>query len=371
MRRRPRRRRCSPWSPPRRRARSMHRAFAGSARSRAERGLAAFEPDGPMYEHAAVGFGDLRVLDARGRQVPWRPRYVRGDRAAAGRDGAERRHAGSAAVALLDFGPERVVRERIQLDVPLRAVRRPRRGLRQQRPADVHAALLDGDLRRARRDARGQHHGRLPAERLPLLPHPRDGREGDSAVRPPRRSAAGRRSGAAARGDRDAPGGAANGDRRRRAAIAGVPVHELRFASSTPAFDRPVNVYGSMDGKAYFLAGGGRLYRFGETGETTRPAQQPLPLSADPDRERRRRAAARPACDAARVPRLHPARARASRRPTASSTAARGRGRTTTSRSSPRYAGRARRGRARPGAPERGLRAAGRHPARSRSSIRG
>ena len=51
----------------------------------------------------------------------------------------------------------------------------------------------------------------------------------------------------------------------------GVPVHELRFASSTPAFDRPVNVYGSMDGKAYFVAGGGRLYRFGETGETTLP----------------------------------------------------------------------------------------------------
>ena len=52
----------------------------------------------------------------------------------------------------------------------------------------------------------------------------------------------------------------------------GVPVHELRFASSTPAFDRPVNIYGSMDGKAYFVAGGGRIYRFGETGETTRPA---------------------------------------------------------------------------------------------------
>ena len=37
-------------------------------------GLTAFEPDGPMYEHAAIGFADLRVLDARERQVPWRPR---------------------------------------------------------------------------------------------------------------------------------------------------------------------------------------------------------------------------------------------------------------------------------------------------------
>ena len=51
----------------------------------------------------------------------------------------------------------------------------------------------------------------------------------------------------------------------------GVWVHELRFASSTPAFDRPVEVSGSMDGKAFFPAGGGRLYRFGEAGETTLP----------------------------------------------------------------------------------------------------
>ena len=57
----------------------MRRASAGSGRSTRERGLSAFEPDGPMYEHAAVGFADLRVLDARGRQVPWRPRSIRGD----------------------------------------------------------------------------------------------------------------------------------------------------------------------------------------------------------------------------------------------------------------------------------------------------
>jgi hypothetical protein len=51
----------------------------------------------------------------------------------------------------------------------------------------------------------------------------------------------------------------------------GVPVHELRFTSSTPAFDRPVEVSGSMDGRSYFVAGAGRLYRFGGAGETTVP----------------------------------------------------------------------------------------------------
>lgn len=32
-----------------------------------------FEPDGRLYAHARVEFPDLRVLDARGDQVPWRP----------------------------------------------------------------------------------------------------------------------------------------------------------------------------------------------------------------------------------------------------------------------------------------------------------
>ena len=50
-----------------------------------------------------------------------------------------------------------------------------------------------------------------------------------------------------------------------------LPVHELRFASSTVAFDRPVEISGSNDGRSFFVAGGGRLYRFGDAGETTVP----------------------------------------------------------------------------------------------------
>ena len=85
----------------------------------AESGPVAFEPDGPMYEHAGAGFRDLRVLDAGERQVGWRLQSVRGD---AQLRVARILNAGTqagAAVALLDFGPERVVRERIQLNVPL------------------------------------------------------------------------------------------------------------------------------------------------------------------------------------------------------------------------------------------------------------
>ena len=86
---------------------------------RSSGGLTAFEPDGPMYEHAALDLRDLRVLDSRGRQVPWRRREVRGDEHLRAAQVLNAGTEGAAAVALLDFGPERVVRTRIQLDVPL------------------------------------------------------------------------------------------------------------------------------------------------------------------------------------------------------------------------------------------------------------
>lgn len=39
-------------------------------------GPVAFEPDGALFEHSAPGLADLRVLDADGEEVPWRPRPV-------------------------------------------------------------------------------------------------------------------------------------------------------------------------------------------------------------------------------------------------------------------------------------------------------
>jgi hypothetical protein len=77
-----------------------------------------FEPDGPLYGHSRTDLADLRILDADGRQVPWRmlpgveepaPVAVRVLNAGR-RDGK--------AVALLDLGPARRVRDRVELDVP-------------------------------------------------------------------------------------------------------------------------------------------------------------------------------------------------------------------------------------------------------------
>src|SRR4051794_33496165 len=76
------------------------------------------EPDGPLFEHSMPGFADLRIADARGRQVPWR------------RAGSERAAApeavpvlnsgrqGRFAVALLDLGERRRIRDRVVLEVP-------------------------------------------------------------------------------------------------------------------------------------------------------------------------------------------------------------------------------------------------------------
>lgn len=232
-------------------------------------GLTAFEPDGPMFQHAAKGLVDLRVLDARGRQVPWRPSSVRGN---ADLRTAQVLNSGTedgAAVALLDFGPERVVRERIQLDVPLE-------------PFVGHAEVYGSDDRQrftklsstSIYDVRGATRAVSTAVVFP-----------PSDFRYYRIRATGVPQIRGATAEAAVP---AADPVERKAEIAveqqprhtlveadlgfrGVPVHELRFASSTPAFDRPVEITGSNDHRAFFPAGGGRIYRFGNSGETTVP----------------------------------------------------------------------------------------------------
>jgi hypothetical protein len=77
-----------------------------------------FEPDGPLYSHAQQNFADLRIVDADGKQIPWRT--LPQPRTPAARTvtvlNAGRQH--GRAVALLDLGPRRDVRDRVQLDVP-------------------------------------------------------------------------------------------------------------------------------------------------------------------------------------------------------------------------------------------------------------
>jgi hypothetical protein len=86
----------------------------------------AVEPDGAMFAHARPGFADVRVVDARGEQVPWRTRPLEGpvfeEPVLVLNSGRQ----GGAAVALLDLGAgaggsggrARAIRDRVVLDVP-------------------------------------------------------------------------------------------------------------------------------------------------------------------------------------------------------------------------------------------------------------
>jgi hypothetical protein len=77
-----------------------------------------FVPDRELYGHARIGFGDLRILDSEGNQVPWRilPRPRSPRPVAVGVINAGRQ--GNAAVSLLDLGRRRRLRDRLELDVP-------------------------------------------------------------------------------------------------------------------------------------------------------------------------------------------------------------------------------------------------------------
>jgi Protein of unknown function (DUF3999) len=80
-------------------------------------GYVAFTPDGPLFAHSRPGLADLRVIDAEGRQTPWR---FLPDPAAANVLEVELLNSGrrrGAVVALADLGPRRVVRNRLELVV--------------------------------------------------------------------------------------------------------------------------------------------------------------------------------------------------------------------------------------------------------------
>jgi hypothetical protein len=81
-------------------------------------GPAEIVPDGPMFAHARGDFSDVRIADASGRQVPWRP--LPPPPATAPRSlmllDAGRR--GSLAVARVDLGAGHGVVDRLTLDIP-------------------------------------------------------------------------------------------------------------------------------------------------------------------------------------------------------------------------------------------------------------
>jgi hypothetical protein len=220
------------------------------------------EPDGPLFEHSLPGFADLRITDARGRQVPWR--RTRFGRVAApeavpvlnsGRQGGF-------AVALLDLGTRRRIRDRVVLEIP-------------DRDFVGRAAILGADDRHGPftrlsatgiYDVRGAHPARSTVAVFP---------PSDFRYLLVRTTGVSRIAGASVSGARERP----QLFRRTTRLVSqrqegthtivtldlgfrNVPVDELRIAAATARYERPVTILGSNFRRRFVPLTGARIFRF-------------------------------------------------------------------------------------------------------------
>ncbi len=81
-------------------------------------GPIAFGADAPLFAHAGPGLAGLRIVDAHGIEVPWRPFPAAAAPRAREVAILDRGRRGGAAVALLDLGSHPGVHDRIDLDLP-------------------------------------------------------------------------------------------------------------------------------------------------------------------------------------------------------------------------------------------------------------
>jgi hypothetical protein len=226
-------------------------------------GPVAFEPDGPLFAHSLGGFADLRVLDARGRQVPWRPVPV-AEASAPERIGAlDSGRRGRYAVALLDLGARRRVRDRLVLDIPERGFigRAVVLGAdRRQGPFTRLSATEIYDIRGGARAARSTVAVLPPSDFRYLLVRAGGVKRIDGATV----SGTGQRPGLTRR----APRSISRDERGPRTLITldfgyrNLPIDELLVEARTPRYDRAMEILGSNDRRGFVPVAGARLFRF-------------------------------------------------------------------------------------------------------------
>jgi hypothetical protein len=220
------------------------------------------EPDGLLFEHSRPGFADLRIADGRGRTVPWR--HVRSERGGrvesalvlnSGRQGRF-------AVALLDLGARRRVRDRVELELPDRGF--------VGRAAVLGADDRDGPFTRLAATGIYDVRGARPARSTVAVFPPSDlryllvraagvshiggarvsgARERPRLLRRTVRSVSRREEGTRTIVTLDL------GSRR-------VPVDELRIAAGTARYERPVTISGSNRRRRLAPLAAARIFRF-------------------------------------------------------------------------------------------------------------
>ncbi|HEX5375948.1 MAG TPA: hypothetical protein VFW48_07295 [Solirubrobacterales bacterium] len=232
------------------------------------------EPDGPLFEHSLPGFADLRIADARGRQVPWR--HTRFGRVAApeavpvlnsGRQGRF-------AVALLDLGARRTIRDRLVLDIPNRGF--------VGRAVVLGADGRDGPFTRLSATGIYDVRGAQPSRSTVAVFPPSDFR-----FLLVRATGVSRIAGAGVSGARERPrllrrtarsvSLRQNGTRTIVTLDLGfrnVPVDELRIAAETGRYERPITIFGTNPQRRFVPLTAARIFRFPGSGSA------PIPVGA-------------------------------------------------------------------------------------------
>jgi hypothetical protein len=232
------------------------------------------EPDGPLFEHSLPSFADLRIADARGGQVPWRRAHfgrVAGPEAVPVLNSGRQGHF---AVALLDLGTQRTVRDRVVLEVP-------------DRGFVGRAVVLGADNRHGpftRLSATGIYdaRGAQPARSTVAVFPPSDFR-----YLLVRATGVSRVIGANVSGARERPRllrrTARSVSLRQRGThtivtldlgFRNVPVDELRIAAETARYERPVAISGSNVRQRFMPLTAARIFRFPGSGSA------PIPVGA-------------------------------------------------------------------------------------------
>jgi len=220
------------------------------------------EPDGPLFEHSLPGFADLRIADARGRQVPWR--RTRSERVSSPEavPVLNSGHQGRFAVALLDLGTRRRIRDRVVLEVP-------------DRGFVGRAVVLGADDRHGPftrlsatgiYDVRGAHPARSTVAVFP---------PSDFRYLLVRATDVSRIAGASVSGARERPRlfrrTARSVSQRQEGTrtivtldleFRDVPVDELRIAAETARYERPVTILGSNSQQRFVPLAAARIFRF-------------------------------------------------------------------------------------------------------------
>lgn len=220
------------------------------------------EPDGALFEGSLPGFADLRIADARGHEVAWRQAPSRQgtlpEVVPVLNSGRQWRFA----VALLDLGSRRRIRDRVTLDVPDRGF--------VGRAVVLGADDRHGPFTRLSTTGIYDASGAQPARSTVAVFPPSDFR-----YLLVRASGVSRITGASVSGARERP-------RLLRRAVRSVslrqegsrtivtldlgfrnvPVDELRIAAKTGRYERPVEILGSDTGQRFLPLAVARIFRF-------------------------------------------------------------------------------------------------------------